>query len=597
MAESQRYRGLLIGNATFPRDPHALPVLNGPLDDIAELRQVLTDPQVGLFDSTDLEALPDHGIQDLRERVDDLFTTATRGDVLLLYYSGHGQLDERGILYLCANDSRTTGLRSSALSAIEINNIIDGSPATSTVVILDCCYSGAFKGTAPSAPVAGRGRYVLTSSRSTQLAQAADRPGQPSPFTRQLVRALRTAQPGKAAGHLTVAEVYRQVHHWMTADTVIAPQLRFAGEGDVAIARRPIPPHLAPLRKTEPPSATHLRPYSPDKPRAPGGTPARADTPVPGSPASPAQLAESQTTMGDRGHTPADTSEPARKPIPRRAAIAFGAAILAGSPPPGRDTKRRRRLVLSLVAVGVVVVSLAVYVGTRLPGDQNDHKGTADGKPDQTSTLKPSTDGSAGRSSDTTSAGTSATPSVAGGGSAHGGNSSSGDGAGGSSSNDTTGGSPGSASGDASGGKTTGGSGDAGGSRGSNGSSGASTPATPPASNGRFQLRDVGYGKCLAVSYSVVFATCADSPATNWTAKAGSGGSYTLYNESADQCLNVNINQLSMADCGSSGQSWRTGTSSTVVNLDSSLCLEERSGWPVMGSCEPSKSTQHWAKE
>lgn len=47
-----------------------------------------------------------------------------------------------------------------------------------------------------------------------------------------------------------------------------------------------------------------------------------------------------------------------------------------------------------------------------------------------------------------------------------------------------------------------------------------------------------------------------------------------------------------MADCGSNGQSWRTGTSSTVVNLDSSLCLEERSGWPVMGSCEPSKSTQ-----
>lgn len=99
------------------------------------------------------------------------------------------------------------------------------------------------------------------------------------------------------------------------------------------------------------------------------------------------------------------------------------------------------------------------------------------------------------------------------------------------------------------------------------------------------------------MSYSVVFDTCADTPATNWTAKAGSDGSYMLYNESADQCLHVGINQLSMADCGSSGQSWRTGTSSTVVNLDSSLCLEERSGWPVMGSCEPSKSTQHWAKE
>ncbi|MFJ7258434.1 ricin-type beta-trefoil lectin domain protein, partial [Streptomyces sp. NPDC098085] len=73
--------------------------------------------------------------------------------------------------------------------------------------------------------------------------------------------------------------------------------------------------------------------------------------------------------------------------------------------------------------------------------------------------------------------------------------------------------------------------------------------------------------------------------------------SYMLYNDSADQCLTVNVNVLSMADCGSSGQSWRTGTRSTVVNLYSSLCLDESSGWPVLASCEPSKSTQHWAKE
>ncbi|MFE2936251.1 hypothetical protein [Streptomyces sp. NPDC059278] len=63
-------------------------------------------------------------------------------------------------------------------------------------------------------------------------------------------------------------------------------------------------------------------------------------------------------------------------------------------PPPGRDTKRRR-LVLSLIAVGVVVVFLAVYAGTQLPGGQNDDKGNADGKPAQTSTLRPSTDSSA----------------------------------------------------------------------------------------------------------------------------------------------------------------------------------------------------------
>jgi hypothetical protein len=110
--------------------------------------------------------------------------------------------------------------------------MIDGSAATTTVIILDCCHSGAFKSAAGSAPAAGRGRYVLTSSRSTQLTLAATSPGQPSPFTDLLVRGLQHAE---APGHLTVVELYRQVHRWMTEEAVIAPQLRIAGEGDVVI--------------------------------------------------------------------------------------------------------------------------------------------------------------------------------------------------------------------------------------------------------------------------------------------------------------------------------------------------------------------------
>ncbi|MFK4213789.1 RICIN domain-containing protein [Streptomyces sp. NPDC030920] len=264
--------------------------------------------------------------------------------------------------------------------------------------------------------------------------------------------------------------------------------------------------------------------------------------------------------------------------------------------PSDRGTKRPGLvlLVLALIPAGVLVVFLAVYIGTQLRDDHSGPKDTAGTNPAPNPAA--SADGSSGRPTNTPSAGTSATPPVTGGGPEHGGNSSSGDTTGGSSGNDTTGGS----SGDASGGKTTGGSGDAGGSRGNNGSGGATggTPATPPAPKGRFQLRDVGYGECLAADYSPTFAPCEDSPVTNWTEKASSGGSYQLYNESADQCLRVNYGRLFMADCSSgSGQSWRTGTSSTIVNLHSDLCLEEKSGWPVMGSCEPSKSAQHWVKE
>ncbi|MFE7313439.1 caspase domain-containing protein [Streptomyces sp. NPDC057555] len=241
MGERGRYRGLLIGNAKFPRDPHGLPTLNGPLVDVEELRQTLADDRIGLFQAADLQRLKDRKIQELREQADGFFISAVREDVLLLYYSGHGQLDERGTLYLCANDTHTGLLPSSALSSREINYMIDRCAATTIITILDCCYSGSFKSAAPAALDAGRGRYLLTSGRSTELALAATRSGQPSPFTGQLVRSLRTAQPANSTADLTVVALYRHVHRSMTESPGSTPQLKLAGEGDVVIARRPRP--------------------------------------------------------------------------------------------------------------------------------------------------------------------------------------------------------------------------------------------------------------------------------------------------------------------------------------------------------------------
>ncbi|WP_424863460.1 RICIN domain-containing protein [Streptomyces sp. MMS24-I29] len=172
----------------------------------------------------------------------------------------------------------------------------------------------------------------------------------------------------------------------------------------------------------------------------------------------------------------------------------------AAPPAPGHGTKRRG-LVLDLAAAGALVVSLPVYASTQLHGDPDEAKGTS--------------------GSDTPSPGTSATLPAAGGEPAHDGNSSDGNATGG----------------NTSGGNATGGSGDAGG---SGGTSGATSPK-PPAPSGYFRFRNVGYGKCLAVTVNVVFDTCEDIPVTNWTAKAGSGGSYMLYNESAGQCLTVSL--------------------------------------------------------
>ncbi|WP_285574010.1 caspase family protein [Streptomyces sp. RTGN2] len=236
MHADPRYHGLLIGNATFPSDPHALPELRGPLVDLKELGQALTDDKVGMFSPGNVLSLPDKEVHELRKHLDKFFSTAVREDVLLLYYSGHGRLDEHGELYLCASDTMLDTPRATALSAAEINNMIRSSAAATVIIVLDCCHSGAWKtGIDLAAPVAGKGRYVLTSNRSTQLARDAEAEGQPSPFTGMLVRGLRHAE---ATGHLTVNGLYRQVHHWITEDRPQRPQLSFIGEGDIAIAGR-----------------------------------------------------------------------------------------------------------------------------------------------------------------------------------------------------------------------------------------------------------------------------------------------------------------------------------------------------------------------
>lgn len=268
MAIVPRYRGLLIGNASFPRDPHALPTLRGPRVDIEILGRALTDDKVGLFSPGDVMLLPDRKVQELREHLDKFFTTGERADVLLLYYSGHGRLDEHGRLYLCTGDTKHDRLRSTALSAAEINNMIDGSAAPTTIIVLDCCHSGAWKaGTHLATSVAGKGRYVLASNRSTQLARDAEAEGQPSPFTGMLVHGLRHAE---TTVDLTVSELYRQVHHWMTEATPQHPQLsRFAGEGDVVIARRgrPAAEQRAPQRPVPAPPGAGDAEGGQDQPR------------------------------------------------------------------------------------------------------------------------------------------------------------------------------------------------------------------------------------------------------------------------------------------------------------------------------------------
>ena len=70
-------------------------------------------------------------------------------------------------------DTESTDLLSTAVSSARINEFADASHARNVVIVLDCCYAGAFRGADLGGAVAGPGRYVLSSCRGTQVAYVA----------------------------------------------------------------------------------------------------------------------------------------------------------------------------------------------------------------------------------------------------------------------------------------------------------------------------------------------------------------------------------------------------------------------------------------
>jgi Caspase domain len=231
------YKALLISASEFHEDPQNLFPLQGPVNDAPLLRDALTDPELGLFDLADVRLLPERSKRDIMTAAEAFFRTAERDDQLLLYYSGHGMPDIDGNLYLCARDTVTSSLIATGISDSEINAIINLSAARAVIVILDCCYSGAFKGALPAA-LKGEGRFVITSSRRGQLAADAELVTGASPFTGYLVEGLRLGTlDANGDGYVALNDLYDYVLQQLRPSGQI-PQRHFDhAVGDVHLAR------------------------------------------------------------------------------------------------------------------------------------------------------------------------------------------------------------------------------------------------------------------------------------------------------------------------------------------------------------------------
>ena len=245
---------LIIGNSDY-LDPK-LARLVTPVEDVDGLAQVLSAADIGGFD--DVRVLIDKSVLEVRRVIARFFAGKKPDDLLLLFFSGHGVRDERGLLYLAVQDTEHDLLNATAIPAAFITDEMDQSRSRRQVLILDCCHSGAFShgakaaadvgvGTAAAFAGTGFGRMVLTATDATQFAWEGDQvigKADKSVFTHYLVEGLRTGQADTDAdGQITLDELYDYVYERVVKATTKQTPRKFTynQQGDVVIAHNPRP--------------------------------------------------------------------------------------------------------------------------------------------------------------------------------------------------------------------------------------------------------------------------------------------------------------------------------------------------------------------
>jgi ABC-type branched-subunit amino acid transport system substrate-binding protein len=230
---------LLIGCSDYA-DPK-FQQLPPSAQDVDALTRVLGDQTIGDF-TTDTRFNESSG--EVSEQIEKFFADRKSDDLLLLYFSCHGVLDPRGRLYFVAANTRKDRLDSTGISARWVKEQMDHSRSRRIVLLLDCCYSGAFTGglTRRSAgtgdileQLGGHGRVVITASDKMEYAYE-------SRFTNAVVRGLETgAADLDGNGQVSVYELYQYVYDQVRQNTPNhTPTMSAYGmRGELYLAKNP----------------------------------------------------------------------------------------------------------------------------------------------------------------------------------------------------------------------------------------------------------------------------------------------------------------------------------------------------------------------
>jgi Caspase domain len=121
-----RRLAILVANDLYENG--ALSPLLAPKADAEQLFNLLSDPEVGAFEPA--EILTNRSKPEIERSVEKMFRNARPGDLLLLYYSGHGIRDAMGRLHLAVWNTEPDLLHSTAVSASLLKELLEETQVT-----------------------------------------------------------------------------------------------------------------------------------------------------------------------------------------------------------------------------------------------------------------------------------------------------------------------------------------------------------------------------------------------------------------------------------------------------------------------------------
>jgi hypothetical protein len=239
--------GVIIGIGDYHR---AANVLNLPFAtrDAQAVAELLRNRRIGKFEETNVTLILNSTDTFIKRKLESLFSSKRRDDLLVVYFSGHAVKDDYGDLYLLCSNSEKQYLASTAIPISFLKTQIERCASRRQVIILDTCYSGAIgqgiltKGSEDAVPLdelSGEGRYIIASSTAVQLS-IMDKSEEYSLFTKFVLEGLKTGEADTDGdSRITVRELFEYVRERVReasseAQTPVSWGLNVAGEFAIA---------------------------------------------------------------------------------------------------------------------------------------------------------------------------------------------------------------------------------------------------------------------------------------------------------------------------------------------------------------------------